>query len=87
MEVPLAPGLLRTLTVAAVLAMGDDYRLTGARQVEFAVSPDEGGTKYGSQLTWYETPTPIKIGLKPEQVRVSPLGNDAASFLEIVDAL
>ena len=36
-----------------------------------------------SQLTWYETPTPIKIGLKPEQVRVSPLGNDAVIILFI----
>ena len=33
--------------------------------------------------TWYATPTPIKIGLQPEQVRVSPLGNDAVIIVEI----
>ena len=32
---------------------------------------------------WYETPTLIKIGLKSEQVRVSPLGNDAVIIVEI----
>ena len=32
---------------------------------------------------FYETPISIRIGLKPEQVKISPLGNDAVILMEI----